>query len=369
MQKHEKGDRFMKQLLRLTALLLCAIVLVSAVSCVRDRDESIPEGMKLATAAGSDYRLYIPTAWNSNTSYGVSGGYYNLDVLSTVSVAKYEITAEMQEKIDRGEPDNFEGGKLDWFWLNYCLTSIEELSLSGSVAEFTTAPELIHEVNARRFTTSSIVNGTTLCFLQIVCELDGAFYVLSYTADKEIYEALLPDVEKILDQFVFDEPYYPDNYIKELSKDTSAPEGMKLASNDDVAYRFYVPTEWTVNRDEGVFATYWESDRSSVSIVPYSPEANSMSVAEYFTLTEEALKKLVGDGYEALGEPEKTELGGRQATVYYYTITMGQTQYKYMQVIAAYKSMLYSLTYTALPENFDAHLSDVEEMIDAFEFR
>ena len=359
----------MKQLLRLTALLLCAIVLLSAVSCVRDRDESIPEGMKLATAAGSDYRLYIPTAWNTNTSYGVSGGYYNLDVLSTVSVAKYEITQEMQEKIDQGEPDNFEGGRLDWFWINYCLTAIEEMSLSGSVAEFTTSPDLIHQLNARRFTTSSIVSGTTLCFMQIVTEREGAFYVFSYTADKEIYEALLAEVEKMLDNFVFAEPYYPDSYIKDLSKDTSAPEGMKLASNDDVAYRFYVPTEWTVNRDESIFAAYLESDRSSVSVVPYSPEANSMSVAEYFTMTEEALKKLAGDGYEALGEPEKTELGGRQATVYYYTLTVEQTQYKYMQVIAAYKSMLYSMTYTALPENFDAHLSDVEEMIDAFEFR
>lgn len=359
----------MKQLLRLTALLLCAVVLLSAVSCVRDRDESIPEGMKLATAAGSDYRLYIPTAWNTNTSYGVSGGYYNLDVLSTVSVAKYEITQEMQEKIDRGEPDNFEGGRLDWFWVNYCLTAIEEMSLSGSVAEFTTSPDLIHQLNARRFTTSSIVSGTTLCFMQIVTEREGAFYVFSYTADKEIYEALLAEVEKMLDHFVFAEPYYPDNYIKDLSKDTSAPDGMKLASNDDVAYRFYVPSEWTVSRDESVFAAHLESDRSSVSVVPYSPEANSMSVAEYFTMTEEALKKLAGDGYEALGEPEKTELGGRQATVYYYTLTVGQTQYKYMQVIAAYKSMLYSMTYTALPENFDAHLSDVEEIIDAFEFR
>ena len=359
----------MRSFIRITAVLLCAVVLFSAVSCVRDRDESIPEGMKLATAAGADYRLYIPTAWNANVAYGVSGGYYNLDVLSTVSVAKYEITADMQEKIDEGQPENFEGGNLDWFWINYCLPTIEEMALAGSVSEYTTAPDLINELNARRFTTSGIVSGTTLCFLQIVTQRGEAFYVFSYTADKEIYDALMNDVEKILDNFKFDEPYYPDDYVKELAKDTSAPEGMKLASNDDVAYRFYVPTEWKVNRDESVFAAYLESDRSSVSIVPYSPDVDSMSVAEYFTMTEEALRKLVGDGYEALGEPEKTELGGRQATVYVYTLTIGGIQYKYMQVIAAYKSMLYSLTYTALPEHFDAHLADVSAMIDAFEFR
>ena len=159
----------MRSFIRITAILLCAVVLFMTASCVRDRDDSLPEGMKLATAAGADYRLYIPTSWNTNTAYGVSGGYYNLDVLSTVSVAKYEITQEMQEKIDSGEPNALEGGVLDWFWINYCLTAIEDLALSGSLAAHTAEPDMLHQLNARRFTTSGIVNGTTLCFLQIVC--------------------------------------------------------------------------------------------------------------------------------------------------------------------------------------------------------
>lgn len=358
----------MKTLLRLTAMLLTAVILLSSLGCMRERDESIPEGMKLATAAGSDYRLYIPTAWNTNISYGVSGGYYNLDVLSSVSMAKYEITEEMENKLST-EVEGLEGGRLEWFWQDTCLPAIEEMALSGSMGEINAESDLINKLNARRFTTHAIVNGTTIYFMRIVTEHEGAFYVFSYTADAEIFTALQNDVEKMLDNLVFAEPYYPDDYAKELADDTSAPEGMKLASNDDVAYRFYVPTEWTVNRDESVFAAYLESDRSSVSVVPYSPDAYSMSVAEYFTMTEEALKKLAGDGYVAIGEPTKTELGGREATVYLYSLTLGGVEYRYMQVIAAYKSMLYSLTYTALPAHYEAHLADVEAMIDAFEFR
>ena len=38
-------------------------------------------------------------------------------------------------------------------------------------------------------------------------------------------------------------------------------------------------------------------------------------------------------------------------------------------VIAAHGSMIYSVTYTALPEHFDAHLDEVDRIIDAFVFR
>ena len=360
----------MKILLKIAAGLLLASMMLATVGCVRDRDESIPEGMKLATAAGSDYRLYIPTAWNANTAYGVSGGYYNLDVLSTVSFAKYEITQEMQAELDAGAADEYENGRLDWFWVGHCLPDLESMLLAGSMAPPLSEADLINELNARKYYTRGIVRGTMLYFMQVVCEREGAFYVFSYTADEEIFDALLADVEKMLDYLKFDEPYYPDEYVKALSKDTSAPEGMKIASGDDVAYRFYVPTEWTINRDESIFAAYLASDRSNVSVVPYSPSADQMSVAEYFTLCENALKDTFGaDNYQAIGSPEKTELGGRVATVYVYTIKIGQQTYKYMQVIAAYKSMLYSLTYTARLDCFDAHVSDVEAMIDAFEFR
>ena len=52
---------------------------------------------------------------------------------------------------------------------------------------------------------------------------------------------------------------------------------------------------------------------------------------------------------------------------FYYTV--GGAQYRYRQFICAYRSMIYCMTYTALPENYDAHLADVTAMIEAFEFR
>ncbi len=359
----------MKKMIRLTALLVCVACLFGFSACVTDAPEDVPAGMKIATAAGADFRLYVPTSWNANTAYGVSGGYYNLNTQSSVSVVKYPITEEMEVVLSSEEVATLEGGRLEAFWSKYCQTALDAQILSGTKGEVVASADLLNGVNARRFATKGVVDGADVCIEQVVAEKDSAFYVFSFIVDVTLYESLLPHVESMLDVFVFADPYLPDDYMKDLDEDVEAPAGMKLASNKDVAYRFFVPENWTVDREVEIFAAYLESDRSSVSVVPYMPDAQSMSVAEFFTMCQEMMQSTAGtEGYELL-EHHEVDLGGRKATAYTYRYTVGGVEYKYMQVIAAYKSMIYSMTYTALPENFDAHLSDVNQMIDAFEFR
>ncbi len=351
----------MKLFFKCAALFLCVLMLLASASCTQDRDPNLPEGMKLATAPNADFRLYIPTSWNVNNSYGVSGGYYNLDVQSTVSMSKYELPApELSSQVQGGA----------WFWEHYCRESLESVALSGSIEQVSEpASDVVAKCNAFRTVHTAIVGGDKLYFMYIFIPVDGAMYLFSYIADEELYEPLLPDVEKILDQFVFAEPYLPDDYLKDTNADVTAPEGMKLASNDDVAYRFFVPEAWSVNLDERIFAAHLEADRANVSVVPYSPDVDGMSVGDYFALCEERMKAMSGEDSYALLSTEKVDLGGRQATAYTYTYTVGGETYQYKQVIAAYRSMLYSMTYTATPETFAAHLDDVARMIDAFEFR
>ena len=52
-----------------------------------------------------------------------------------------------------------------------------------------------------------------------------------------------------------------------------------------------------------------------------------------------------------------------------YEYTVGDVTYRYLQVIVGYQSMIYNLTYTALPQNFEANRADVEAIIAAFAFR
>ena len=93
----------MKKTLRGIALLLLIGVFVgSFAACRKDEGEYIPEGMQIANCEGDDFRLYVPTSWNLNNSYGVAGAYYNISVQSTVSVVKYPVTEEMKATLPEG---------------------------------------------------------------------------------------------------------------------------------------------------------------------------------------------------------------------------------------------------------------------------
>lgn len=362
----------MRSVFKIVLVLLCALLVLSCASCAT-KERGVPDGMKNATAANADYRLYVPSVWNVNTAYGVSGAYYSLASQSTVSVQKYPVTAEMEASM---AALSLEGGaRLDWFWEQACKPAVAQQALGGSVQTVEEEANLLTlgGCNAHRFHCLATVNGTTLHFVHVIAEKNGAFYVFSYTVAGDLYEALLPNVESMLAQFVFAEPYVPTTYVKPIDPDAAAPEGMKAASNDDVAYRFYVPSAWEVNGDEEIFAAYVMSEGkilANVSVVPYFPDVESMSVAEFYTLCETMMKSTAGEnGFELLSIEKEVDLGGRPATAYTYRYTVGGVEYRYRQVIAAYKSMIYSVTYTALPDYFETYLDEFDRIIEEFTFR
>ena len=352
----------MKKIIRFAALLLCAVMLLGFSACVGGRDESVPDGMQLATAKGADFRLYIPTTWNPNTAYGVSGGYFNLSKQSTVSVVKYAAPEAL--------PEGDAKARIDAYWQGYCKPALVSQSLDGSFVELELAtPAVLGDVNAYRYYCKGIVNGAELHFVQVVGERGGAFYVFSFTVEVSRYDELIKHADQMLSEFHFADPYEPDVHAKPI-EGGEAPAGMKLASNDDVAYRFYVPQSWSIDQSQRIFAAYLESDRSSVSVVPYMPET-SMTVAQFFEESQRMMQTVSGaDGFALIGEPATVSMGGKNATAYTYRFRVSGVDYYYKQVIVAHKSMIYSLTYTApSPEAFAAHMSDVDAMIAAFAFR
>ena len=362
----------MKPIFKIVLVLLSALLVLSATSCAT-KERDVPDGMKNATAADADYRLYVPSVWNVNTAYGVSGAYYSLAQQSTVSVQKYPVTADMEAAMAERSPEG--GARLDWFWETACRSSVEALALGGSVqtVEEESASLTLGGCNAHRFHCRATVHEINLHFVHVVAEKGGAFYVFSFTVADDLYATLLPHVESMLAQFVFAEPYVPTTYVKPMDPNAAAPEGMKLASNNDVAYRFYVPHAWEINGDVEIYAAYVKEEGAvlaSVSVVPYYPDVESMSVAEFFAQCESMMKATAGeDGYELLHTEAEIDLGGRPATAYTYRYCVGGVEYRYKQVVAAYKSMLYSVTYTARGEQFDRYLAELDRMVDAFEFR
>lgn len=360
----------MKKILRGIALVLLIGTLVGCfAACRKDEGESIPEGMQIANCEGDDFRLYVPTSWNLNNSYGVAGAYYNIGVQSTVSVVKYPVTEEMKAVLPEGGDATKNAARLDAYAETYCKKAIAEQAVGEvSIEDLDLDVSLLDDVTARQYHYSATVKGENLHFLQVIGERNNAFYVFTFVCSPDLYKNLLPDVEKMLDEFIFADPYNPDDYARELDED-EAPEGMILVSNKDVAYRFFAPDTWKANYDQQVFAAYREDDRSSVSVVPYMPQKEGMSVAEYFSICKNQMIEIGGEDSLTMISEEETKLGGRNATAYVYTYAIGGKTYQYKQIVAVYRSMVYSMTYTATPENFEAHLADVDAMIDAFEFR
>ena len=368
--KEGRNEHRMKWMLKGSLILLCLVLLLACVSCMKgpESDASVPEGMKLATCAGADYRLYVPTVWNTNTDYGVSGAYYNMLTQSTVSAQKYAITEEMRAAFAL-DPSR---SHIEIFWEEHLLEPLRAYALGGEVELFAeeTKSVTLHKLNAMQFSCGATVAGKELRLLHVIGEkTDEAFYVLSFTVDVSLYERLLPDMQKIVSTFVLsDTPYEPFDYVKGLNENAPAVDGMKIASGEDVKYLFYVPTDWVIDRNQTVYAAYDPEDRSSVSVVPYLPAEAEMRVSEYFALCEEKMINTAGKDYQLIASGEKLDLGGREATVYEYTYRVGETVYRYKQVIAAYGSMIYSVTYTARPECFDAHLDEVNAILEAFVF-
>ena len=73
--------------------------------------------------------------------------------------------------------------------------------------------------------------------------------------------------------------------------------------------------------------------------------------------------------YTLTAEPVSSTMGGKRATIYEYTYSLGGVSYKCRQTICVYGYMIVVMTYTALSENYDAHLSEVEQMQKALTFR
>lgn len=342
------GRRTKKILAALLALLcLCACLASCATS-----DSDTPQGMKIASADGADFKLFVPTTWNLNTAYGISGAYYNLATQSNVSAVRYEVGTYVTEE-EKPDTDAFFEARL----------RPGDVSVGETVDDAT-----LGSLNAKEYRYGRKICGNEYKIRQVVGNTSTHFYVVTFTMTETLFDLLGDDMEKILSEFRT-EPYEASEYAREPDPEVEAPEGMQVVSDAGVAYEFFAPADWKVDRSLSICATYREEDRASVSVVPYMPKGgeDDITPSGYFEKSVELMNE-TGTGYTLLDETER-KLGDASAKVYHYQWTVGGNAYEYMQVIARYRGMIYIVTYTATPSTYAAHLDDLSAMLDAFRFR
>ena len=154
-----------------------------------------------------------------------------------------------------------------------------------------------------------------------------------------------------------------------------APEGYKLASNDDICtYSLYVPETWIAQSDRSDYtiAAVSSTDSCTVSVAKLE-DVYAETMDQYweeckakfiflsdFTVTEEGAQVSVGSD-------------GRQGYRYRFSGKYNGTEYAYMQVFFfdsnTFSPGFFCFTYTATAEHFDQHLTLANEILSYFRFR
>lgn len=151
---------------------------------------------------------------------------------------------------------------------------------------------------------------------------------------------------------------------------SDAPKGMKKIESDFIDYNLYVPEAWTIDTTSGFASAYIPTDKSSISLLTMTGTRAYSSIDDY---VDEYKNELMSTFANVEFIEDECIIGGISfgsidAARIVYTIKTGDSTYKYMQMVTASGIYVYTLTYTALEENFDEHTEDVANIISNFSF-
>ena len=335
-------------------LLLCAAMLLSLVGCADATDDGIPENMQYATVEGAPYRLFVPIGWNLMTDMGISGAYASMQAYASVFVHSYD------------NPDALTSKE---YAEQVYIHEVTAVYPKGDIGAIALTDAKLDDKDACTIEYTGTRSLVTYHTREVLCAYASRVYVLTFCAQMDLFEQYTQVFDAVKTNFRFDsEPFVSDEPTNTVDTDADAPKGMMLASNDDVAYRFYVPDAWVLDRALPTSSAYVsESDRSSVNVTVYMPEATQMTAEEYWAQVEQQLTAVLGD-YTLISTTPGT-LDTRPSNTYIYSATVNGSVYRFAQTVAAYRGMVYTVSYTALDATFDVHMDEYNAILAAFDFR
>ena len=341
------------KLVRLICTLLAALLLTCGLSACAASTE-VPDGYQYATCGGEYFRLFVPTQWTVNTESGISSAFES-NTQAQVSLTE---VAFIPDETSENAP-----------LAQFVDSHMAELAKLKDYKQEKSFDSTLAGHRAKDITYLATVGGKTLRFRQLLSRVSGRYYVFTYSAPTEYFDLRLDAVDEILENITFESfPFEGEDQRK--IPDVEAPEGMKLVSDNEVAYRFFAPESWIRDVKNGQNLVYVsENDRSNVSVMAYEPEDYTTYTVEQYWSECKAEFEASFEDFTLVSEGETTLDGGsRKAKVFEYTYTLGGVTYHTRQTVCIV-GMLYAVTYTALPENYDAHLEDVIKMEEALHFR
>lgn len=334
---------------KLICVMLCALICLPLFSGCGNSD-STPDGMFNATIEGEPFILYVPNDWTDNRESGISSAYFGLNVI--VSARYYALEGEGADLASFVEA-----------YIEDCKAEQENFSFTQKEAKLDKKAAIRVEYDLAQS------SGDDAMIIKYFAEHNGDIVMLSFYCQRSAFEDYAEVFEQIRTEFVLCEKVLKNDE----QTDKHTPEGMKLASGD-IQYSFYVPHSWVTNLSDGFSSAYFdESGKPNVNVTVYSP-SESVDVDGYFALCESDYKQTLS-GYEFISSERvlvsdaskilKDE-DGYNATSFTYKTVYGESEIRIMQTVFIYGDLVYSITYTAHADRFDAHLDDVKAMLVAF---
>ena len=330
---------------KIIALALVAVICLLTVGC---GSSDTPKDMKKSSLEGEPFILYVPEGWVENSKSGLSSAYYISSKTIAVS-ARYETVADTSVTVDKYIESY--ASKLASTVKDFNMVSLDAAVLGGK------------DARDMKYTMSR-EDGVSLTN-RLICVRHGEDMVsLNFYCETELYEANSEQFKQMADVFVLTEK----KVVNDNVTDKHTPDGMKIASSDNIEYRLYVPTNWICDSTSGRSEAYYPtSSRPNVTVTSYTDSDATTPEGYFAELEKEYAAKL--SGFELLGTSEKKTVGGRDAVSYTYRVEYDGVSFRIMQTVLIYLDNAYSITYTALDEDFEEHLSDVEKILEAFRFR
>ncbi len=147
------------------------------------------------------------------------------------------------------------------------------------------------------------------------------------------------------------------------------PDGMQNVALESAKYNLYVPESWVPDsyNVSGAKATA-EPNAPNVLATVYYPE-EALTPATYWSNYCAPEYRAVFANFAVIEEGTDTTLGGKDAKLYKFSYTFGETLYQCQQVITVHDFNLYTVTYTAVSTEYEKYAEDVKNIVANFTFK
>lgn len=199
---------------KIISLFLIFAILTMIVGCSKNKgEEGAPSGMKSAHSASADYYLYVPSDWVVDTADNslMASAHVSDTDRSNITVMAYsgDRTYESLEDYFKA----YYKGLERMFDLDENENSTLKMITDGERC-------LLGGVAANNYVYTGTVGGVELKYRQIISYWNGDYYLITFTADPELYDDHSDDFDKIVQNFAFvQKPTTTASTTDELSTD------------------------------------------------------------------------------------------------------------------------------------------------------